>query len=65
MRTVIAEFSVKNYKVLKLDGSIPMKEHKKYRIAGKEYEIVLLYDMPNCIAIEAEGTFVGEPVDFI
>lgn len=65
MRTVISELQVDKYIVLTLDGPVPIKAHRKYRIAGKDYDIVPMYDMPNGIAIAAEGSFVGEVVEFI
>jgi hypothetical protein len=51
--------------MLSLDGPVPMKEHKKYRIDGVEYDIVPVYDISNSIAIIASGTFVGKTVEFI
>ena len=65
MRTIVSEFRANKYIILTLDGPIPMKEHRKYRIAGIDYDIVPLYDMPNSIAITAEGSFIGQTVEFI
>lgn len=65
MRNVISEFHVNGYVMLSLDGPVPMKEHKKYRIDGVEYDIVPVYDISNSIAIIASGTFVGKTVEFI
>lgn len=63
--SVIYEFSVANYKVLKLDNKKPNKPYTKYRINGIEYGIVPLYDAENCIAIESKDTFIGKEVEFI
>lgn len=65
MCTVISEFKINNYMVLKLDKDIPMKKYSKYLIVKKEYDIVPIYDADRCIAIEAAGSFIGEKVDFI
>lgn len=65
MRKVIYEFSAGEYTILKLDGPIPSKLHTAYIIDGKEYEIVPVYDMPNCIAVKANGNFIGKEVRFI
>lgn len=65
MRKIVSVLRVGKYTLLSLDGSIPTKEHKKYRIDGLEYSIVPVYDLPNSIAITAEGSFVGKTVEFI
>lgn len=65
MRKVVSQMRVSKYTLLSLDGSIPMKEHRKYRIDGVEYDIVPVYDLPDSIAIIAEGSFVGKNVEFI
>ena len=64
MSMVISEFHVKEYAVLKLD-SLSKDPYSKYRIAGKEYDAIPIYDAPNCIAIKAKGTFLGEKVEFV
>lgn len=64
MSTVIDEFGVKEYTVLKLD-SLPKVPYRKYRIAGKEYDVIPMYDAQNCIAIKAKGTFLGKTVEFV
>ena len=64
MSTVIDEFHVKEYSVLKLD-SLSQAPYRKYRIAGKEYDIIPMYDLPNCIATKAKGTFLGKTVEFV
>lgn len=64
MRKVISEMSIKNYKILRLDGELPLKRYTKYVIDGKTYDIVPVYDMPNCIAIESVDYFKGKTVEF-
>lgn len=63
-RKILNEFQVDKYKVLGLDGELPTKEYSHYKIDGNIYGIVPLYDMPNCIAIEASGIFSGKTVEF-
>ena len=53
IHSVIYEFQVANYKVLKLDTKNTDKPYTKYLINGIEYDIVPLYDIDNCIAIES------------
>lgn len=65
MRRIISQWTVGKYIVLEIDQELPMKTYKKYRINGKEYDIVPVYDFPGNIAIEAEGDFVGKTVEFI
>lgn len=65
MRKVVSQLHLSKYTLLSLDGPIPAKEHRKYRIDGIEYNIVPVYDMPNSIAIATEGHFVGKTVEFI
>jgi len=64
MRKVTYEFSAGEYTILKLDGPIPQKQHTTYIIDGKKYDIVPVYDMPNCIAVRATGNFIGKEVQF-
>lgn len=64
MNKVIDEFQVKEYMVLKLDY-LSKDSYRKYRIAGKEYNAIPMYDAPNCIAIKAKGTFLGKTVEFV
>ena len=64
-RKVVSELHVRNYVALALDGEIPRKEHNRYIIEGVEYNIVPVYDMPRCIGIEAEGSFIGKEVEFV
>lgn len=64
MRKVTSEMSIGDYKVLTLDGALPLKRYTKYVIEGKEYDIIPVYDLPNCIAIESEDHFEGKTVEF-
>ncbi len=66
MRKVVSQFRIADeYTVLQLDGHIPMKPHRKYLIDGAAFELVSVYDLPNCIAIRESGEFVGKTVEFI
>lgn len=64
MRKVISEFSLGQYKVLTLDGSLPNRGYREYIIDGKPFSIVPLYDIPNSIAIESKASFIGKTVEF-
>lgn len=44
-------FKVAKYTVLVLDGELPRTPYSKYVIGCKFYQIVPVYDLPNCIAI--------------
>lgn len=65
MCTVISEFKVKDYSILKLDKDIPLKTYSKYLIDSNEYEIVPIYDADRCIAVKAYRSFLGKKVEFI
>ena len=65
MRTVVSDFGVGKYRVLKLDGAKPAKEYSAYRIDGVVFSIVPLYDAVNCIAVESSDCFTGKTVEFI
>ena len=65
MCNVVSEFRVKNYLVLKLDKDKPLEKYSKYLIDGSEFEIVPVYDAPNCIAIESDKSFLNKEVKFI
>ncbi|MCR5837083.1 MAG: hypothetical protein K6G88_11300 [Lachnospiraceae bacterium] len=64
MSKVIYNFQIGQYSVLKLD-EIPEKKYSKFRINGKEFEPVPIYDMPQCIAIASTEDFFGKIVEFI
>lgn len=65
MRTVVSDFGVGKYRVLKLDGPKPSSKYDAYRIDGIVYNIIPLYDAVNCLAIESGDSFVGSTVEFI
>ena len=48
------------YSVLLLDSKIPSSRFSKLVIAGKAYKPVIVYDLPDSIAIAAEGEFEGK-----
>lgn len=62
MYTVVYEFVVGKYTVLKLDRKIEERRYSHVCIDGKHYALVPTYDMPLCIGIEANGGFVGKTV---
>lgn len=65
MAKIISEFSIKQYKVLQLDKLDAPKDYRKYVIDGKTYDVVPLYDLPDCIAIESADSFKGKTVEFV
>ena len=65
MAKIISELRVGKYLALGLDNTLPWKSYRKYRIDGKEYEIVPLYDMPNSIAVDSSESLLGKVVEFI
>ena len=65
MRTVVSDFGVGKYRVLKLDGAKPTNPYNAYRIDGVVFRIVPIYDAVNCIAVESSDNFTGKTVEFI
>lgn len=63
--TIVSSFKAGRYTVLKLDRNINEKHYSKYRIDGREYPIVPVYDLPLHIAIEADGAYEGKTVECI
>ena len=55
MRKIINQMNIGKYAALELSDDLPMNNYTKYRIAGKIYNIVPVYDLPRHIAIEAQG----------
>ena len=64
---IVEDFQLEKYRVLILDGNrFSAKHYRKYKIDGKEYESVPVYDAgDNVVAIEAEGSFAGKTIEFI
>lgn len=65
MWKVVTESTIGKYKVLKLDKEIPLKPHKQYRIDGRTYDAVPIFDAPNCIAIISSDNFNEKNVEFL
>lgn len=65
MHKVLSEWKIGKYTILELNQETPMKPYHKYCIDGVYYEIVPVYDMPRCIAIEAHDSYVGKAVEFV
>ena len=62
---VFKQLKAGKYSVLLLDSEIPSAKFSKLLIAGKEYEPVIVFDLPDSIAVAAEGEFEGKEVEFI
>lgn len=66
MIRVIKELRLGNKLILSLDQPKPQKEYWKYRISGKEYQPIMVYDMGDAaIAVESEVSLVGKEVEFV
>lgn len=52
------------YTALFLNSPVPHMNFKKLIIDGKEYEPVIAYDLPKCIAVNAKGDFEGKEINF-
>ena len=65
MNKVVYEFKADKYMVLSLDEMKTPNSYKKYSINGKTYDIVPVYDAPNCIAVESSDSFLGKTVKYI
>lgn len=65
MNKVVSELSIGKYKVLTLDEKKTDVSYTKYLIDGKEYNIVPIYDAPNCIAVESNDVFIDKHVKYI
>lgn len=64
MSKVVDEFRIRQYAVLKLD-KMPQVNYRKYRIGTEEFEPVPIYDLPQCIAITSDKSYLGKTVEFI
>ena len=64
MSKVVDEFRIKQYAILKLD-EMPQINYRKYRIGTEEFDPVPIYDMPQCIAIISDKSYLGKAVDFV
>lgn len=65
MCRIISEWKIGKYVALELDQSPPMRKYNKYRIDGKDYTAVPVYDLPNHIAVESDSSFVGKNIEFV
>lgn len=65
MNIIQGQLDAGKYTVLILDVETSHIRYRKLMIDGKEYEPVIVYDLPQSIAIEAKGNFVGKEIKFI
>ena len=65
MDKILNEWKIGKYIALELDEAPPMRKYNKFRIDGKEYTPIPVYDLPRHIAIEAQGNFKGKLVEFV
>ncbi len=52
------------YTVLCLN-KMPVADFRKIVIEEKEYEPIIVYDLPNSIAVQEKGDFVGKEIKFV
>lgn len=62
--TIIKQLDCGEYTVLGLDSPLPDKCGKYVKIGENKYEIEIVYDLPNSIAIKEKGRFVTKSVEF-
>ena len=65
MLKVKKELSIGKYKVLSLNGSLPLKPFKIARIKNEDFLVTIPYDLKDSIAIESNQHFIDEVVEFI
>ena len=66
MMKIVKELVAGKYKVLALDGSVPMKPFKYVRVDGEEFVAIIPYDLRDSIAIvDDDRSFIGKEIEFI
>lgn len=61
---IVKQLDCGEYTVLGLDSPIPNKCGKYVKIGETKYEIEIVYDLPNSIAIKEKGRFINKTVEF-
>ena len=66
MMKIVKELVAGKYKVLALDGSIPLKPFKHVRVAGEEFVAIIPYDLRDSVAIlNDDRSFIGKEIEFV
>ena len=65
MVKIVSQKPLGKYTVLLIEGSLPKTKYTKYKIDGKEYDIVPVSDMKNTIAVQTKDNLVGKTVEFV
>lgn len=65
MYHILKELHTGKYVILVLDKPISERHYNAYHIEGEFFDVVPLYDMPGCIAIESSDSFIGKTVDLV
>ena len=60
---VVDSFKAGNYQVLIVEHI--EKDFHKIEIDGVIYDVTIVYDIPNAIAIESDCDFIGKNVSFL
>lgn len=62
MYKIVDSFSIRNVIVLVLDKPPSFEWKGGIRIKNIDYEMVMVYDIPNAIGIKGTGNFTGKNV---
>ena len=63
MPKIVDSFKVGDFLIIILDTI--EKDFRKIKINGVLYDVTIPYDIPNGIAIEADGFLVGQTVELV
>ena len=65
MYRVVDEWHTNRFAVLTLDKPIEGKTYFHFKIDGKIYDVVPVYGLPGCIAVESDESFIGKTVEVL
>ena len=63
--TVVEQLNIGKYALLKVDRKISDVGYFDYMIDGEKHKAVIVYDLPQHIAIESTGDFLGKTVQCV
>lgn len=65
MIKIVKQLDARENTLLILSSPVPNILFHTLLIDGKEYEPVIVYDMPNAIGVPGDGDFEGKEIKFI
>ena len=65
MVKIMSQKTLGKYAVLEIDRELPKTSYRKYKIEGKEYDIISVSSMKKTIVIETNESLIGKIVEFI